>query len=146
MNREIFRIAPIRTAEEAEQWEQNLTVEQAQDIGIDLEEPSDVICYACRFGIRGDDFGAFAEVTAYYDALGGYFLDSIKWLGVMDGESYKFQDAATCHLLEELLEGMIIRADDTEESPEIFRSKADEAKGTYSYTTYSLDTMQAVED
>lgn len=147
----IFNISPTTRAEEAEKWTKAMTVEEAQAIGMELEGTTDVTRYECFFVIRGKHikdgewgrvytFLALVKATAYWDAQGGYWLESLKWEKVKDEEKDSFKDDSLRLELEELLEGMFIRADEGM-TREIFL----ECNG-WDFRDYSLDTMQAVSE
>lgn len=144
---DIFRVAPLNTAEEAEQWTKAMTVGEGREIGAEFEGTVEVTCYDCLFFIRGDgeNFGGVVKVTAYHDALGGYWIKDINWASVAHKGQDAFQDDSLRQLLEELLGGMFERADDGMEL-EIFAHPHNASEGVYLSRKYSLDTMQAVED
>lgn len=142
----IFNISPMSTPAKAEKWTKSMTVEEGQAIGMELEGTTDVTRYESYFVIRGKQikegadkcvytFLALAKATAYWDAQGGYWLESLTWERVKDGEQEAFKDDSLRLELEELIEGMFIRADNGATS-EIF--------GEWNFRDYSLETMQPV--
>lgn len=146
MKDNIFNISPMSTPESAEKWTKAMTAEEGQAIGMELEGTTDVTRYECLFVIRGKQikegvskgvytFLALVNATAYWDAQGGYWLESLTWERVKDGEQEAFKDDSLRLELEELIEGMFIRADNGATS-EIF--------GSWAFRDYSLETMQAV--
>lgn len=139
--KDICEISPLDTAEKALRWVKTMTPAEAQKIGYEIEEDSEVTCYCVEFGMLFDGIGTSLDVTFYYDEQGGYWLESIKWRP-QDYTPRVISDEDKA-LIEELIEGILIRSDNGDDT-ELFRSILDEKNGQNTWRKYSLDTMQEV--